>query len=281
MSRRRPPRQRATVGAHSHFSSGVVKSAARTAEILEFFDDIQREATVVEVCDALNYPQSSTSVLLRSLAAIGYLEYDRYARTYVPTSRVAMLGQWINRPLFAEGRLNAAMEDISQATGDTVLVAMRIGMQVQYIKVIQARNPARLHLIVGTCRPLAASGAGYAILSMYSDEEIKKIIDRVNFESRSTSQPVKFRPLLERLADVRLKGYSFTTDLVSRGAGILAVPIRVGIGQPPIALGVAGISEVMIAREAFLVDTVRDAMAAHLAVRIATGRGNSAQRASM
>ena len=45
----------------------VVKSAARTVLVFEFFSRIRRPATASEVEDSLQIPQSSASVLLRSL----------------------------------------------------------------------------------------------------------------------------------------------------------------------------------------------------------------------
>ena len=43
----------------------------------------------------LGYPQSSTTVLLKSLIVLGYLNYDRKARTYVPSLKLASIGGWI------------------------------------------------------------------------------------------------------------------------------------------------------------------------------------------
>src|SRR5690606_41118792 len=72
---------RAAVG-----DASVVKSAGRALQILEYFDAVQREASVSEISRALHCPQSSTSVLLRSLVHLGYLQNDRYRRTYYPRS---------------------------------------------------------------------------------------------------------------------------------------------------------------------------------------------------
>jgi DNA-binding MarR family transcriptional regulator len=45
----------------------TVKSARRVLEIFEYFASHQAPATVSEIADALGYPRSSTSVLVRSL----------------------------------------------------------------------------------------------------------------------------------------------------------------------------------------------------------------------
>src|SRR3546814_17492015 len=70
----------------------VVKSAGRVLRILEYFDSVQREACVSEISRTLKWPQSSTSVLLKSLVSLGYLQKDRYRRTYRPTRRGSLLG---------------------------------------------------------------------------------------------------------------------------------------------------------------------------------------------
>ena len=75
--------------------SSVVKSTGRTMQILEFFDDHQGPANIAQVARALDYPQSSTSEIMRSLNALGYLAYNNRDRTFVPTSRVRFLGSWV------------------------------------------------------------------------------------------------------------------------------------------------------------------------------------------
>src|SRR3546814_12336581 len=52
--------------------TSVVKSAGRALQILEYFDDARREANMIDISRALHYPESSTSILLRSLVALGY-----------------------------------------------------------------------------------------------------------------------------------------------------------------------------------------------------------------
>ncbi|WP_296579487.1 helix-turn-helix domain-containing protein [Phreatobacter sp.] len=117
----------------------VVKSAGRVLQILEFFDDVKREANVVEICRALGYPQSSTSVLLRSLVQLGYLAYTPKGRSYVPTSRVRVLGNWIDGNLFGEGKLIRLVNELNERTGHAIFLGVRNGLTIQYIHVVQAR----------------------------------------------------------------------------------------------------------------------------------------------
>lgn len=203
----------------------------------------------MEIADALGYPQSSASALLRSLVGLGYLNYDARARTYITSSRVALLGSWVNSQFFAEGAIISMMKAMNELTGDTVMLAVRNGLHVQYIHVIQATSPARLHMTLGTVRPLAASGAGYAILSTMSDAEVTRLVMRINAEAEEGQPMVKLRELLEELAEIRRKGYAFTCDMVTRGGGMIAAPLPRVSGQPLMVVGIGGISEVMRPRE--------------------------------
>lgn len=257
MGRRKATAPRDRISAKFPIESKLVKSAGRVLEILEYFDDLQRQSTVMEVADTLGYPQSSTSALLRSLVTMGYLNYDAQSRTYITSSRVALLGSWVNSPFFAEGAIISMMKELNEQTHDTVVLGMRNGLHVQYIHVIQATSPARLHMTLGTVRPLAASGSGYAVLATMTDAEITRIVMRVNAEAAEGEPLIKVRELLDKIAVVREKGYAFTCDMVTRGGGMIAAPLPRTAGQPQMIVGIGGISEVMRHREDFLAQALR------------------------
>jgi hypothetical protein len=79
-----------------------VKSAVRVLEVLEFFDTVQRDASLSEIAIELGYPLSSASVLLQSLVKRGYLSQGD-TRLYRLTPRVKLLGAWLSPMLDANG----------------------------------------------------------------------------------------------------------------------------------------------------------------------------------
>lgn len=258
------PEKKHIVGARPDLPEGVVKSAGRVLQILEYFDEIQRPANVVEIAEMLKMPQSSTSALLRSLVAMGYLHLDRMARTYLPSCRVALLGNWVNSPLFMGGVALRCMEELQQKTGDAVVLAIRNGIWAQYIHVVQATSMARLQVTRGALRPLAASGTGYALLATLPDAEVKKIAHRINAEARTgATNAVNTEDLLQTMAETRRLGYAFTTDLVTPGGAVLAMALPVTDGGQALVIGLGGISEVLKKRRAELVTTMRETLAAH------------------
>ena len=133
----------------SEDNAGVVKSAVRTLEILEYFDEVRHPLNVVGVATALGYPQSSTAALLRSLTSMGYLRYNRTERTYMPTDRVPFLGSWIDPPLFEEAALPRLMRAVGTRTGQLVALAARNDDMAQYIHVLNEPAAVSHHIKIG------------------------------------------------------------------------------------------------------------------------------------
>ena len=76
-------------------SAATVKSATRVLEIFEYFDEVRRPVTIQDVAQALSYPHSSTAALLKSLVSLGYLEHDDRGKTFFPSIRISLLGNWV------------------------------------------------------------------------------------------------------------------------------------------------------------------------------------------
>src|SRR5271166_373165 len=127
----------------------TIKSAERVLHVLEFFDSSRTKATVMEISRQLGYPQSSTSELLRCLVKMGYLNYDRYRRTYEPTARVPLLGAWVQPGLFRQGHLLPMLDEVSRACAQTVTLSSAVGLDVHYIHVVPALGVAMPAVVKG------------------------------------------------------------------------------------------------------------------------------------
>jgi DNA-binding IclR family transcriptional regulator len=197
-----PPRSAGTDGS-------VVKSAGRALQILEYFDSVQREACVSEISRALQCPQSSTSVLLRSLVHLGYLQNDRYRRTYYPTRRVSLLGNWVDPAIVRQGELLMHADELAAQTGQTVVIATVNSLQTQYIYVSrpQAEQADFDALHVGMHCPLARTALGKALLAGHSDKHVSQLTWRINGERSEYEPLIHASELLAELERGRERGW--------------------------------------------------------------------------
>lgn len=238
-----------------------VKSARRVFEILEHFAQCQRELSVVEVARDLAYPQSSASALMRTMAELGYLHYDTRARTYRPTARLPLMVGWIGHRLFREGRAVELMSELSQATGETIILGAENGLQVRYIHVIEATGPLRLHSVAGSLRPYTRSAIGLALLGTHDDRRVGRIVRRLNSEEPDPARHVKLPEILSRLGDIRRDGYALSVSGIVKGGGALAMVLPERVNGMPLAVAIAGAEASVLANRAEWIAVMRDAIA--------------------
>jgi DNA-binding IclR family transcriptional regulator len=243
----------------------IVKSAGRVLRILELFDVLKREALVSEVSELLGLPQSSTSVLLRSLVVMGYLSYNAPTRAFAPTTRVALLGNWVNAPLLSDGPLIRLMHRLNVRTGQAVVLAIRNHIWSQYIHVVQATSSVRLYVMKGSRRPLACSATGLTLISDLSDSEITRIGVRYNAEPQEVDVKVPVSVLLERVQAVRMNGYAFQHDTVTAGAGVIAMRLpSLEKSEERLSIGIAAPTEILRDNKDDFVVALHEEIATHL-----------------
>ncbi|MEN3383391.1 MAG: hypothetical protein V7608_3435 [Hyphomicrobiales bacterium] len=220
-----------------------VKSAARAIEILEYFKKVREPRAMSEIGLALGYPQSSTTVLLKTLIALGYLNFDRRARVYFPTPKVTSLGDWIPRALFGTSRVLEAMHDVHAATGETVSIGTKNDVYLQYVQIIQSVHALRFHVDEGTLRPLTQSALGWLLMSTMPDEQVDNIIRRANIATPSAADRVKLPEMMKRIHQIRGKGYCSAENVPFLGGATICVLLPLTIQNQPVVLGLGGAAE--------------------------------------
>lgn len=238
------------------------RSIKRTLEVLEYFDADHPTVSVNEISGALGYPQSSTSILLKSLAELGYLNYDKATRSYRPSARVALLGRGVQPYLFGDGSVMAALEEVSRRTGEMVTLAAPAGVVAQYIHVIPATNPVRLHMRAGAVRPMIGSATGHLFLSAQPDKRLEEEIARL---FNAASEPAIGRDeLMKDIRKIRRKGYVISTSTVTPGGGLVALLLPGLFNGTPLAIGIGGVASVITANEDRFVAILREAVTRHV-----------------
>lgn len=239
-----------------------IKSSKRVFEILEAFEDVRRPMALKDFTQRFGYPPSSASALLKSLVALGYLEYDRFSRTYLPTMRMATLGNWVQQALFGEGEVLRLMTRLSEAFGETITVGTQSDLFVQYMYLIPSVLPIWYAVPIGMTRPIAHSASGWMMLGARSDTEIGELVRRINFHERDPARKVVLADLMARVAQGRRDGYLFSKHTLEPGAGNIAMLLPDRRFGRVFSLGVHGPVERLEDKEADIVAAMRSGIAA-------------------
>ena len=219
----------------------MVKSALRVMEILEFLRQSDA-ATVGDICKALNYPNSSTSVLLKSLTDAGYLDYDSKTRKLRPSFRVSLLGEGIDQtPLLSEG-VKHQLRQIHERTGETVLVGLKNGAYVQYGHVLAQSASLMRRLPVGKMRLMAYNPLGEVLLAQLDDKRVTSILRHNNANWHVDATRMTEAEQWSRIEQVRMQGYCIGPGRTWPDAIIIARAIRPMSDMPWMSVAVGGLS---------------------------------------
>jgi len=231
--------------------------------VLEFFDAIRRPAACGEIAAALGFPQSSASMLLRSMEVMGYLTHAPGKRSYVPTMRVGLLGTWSDAGLFRDGPIQRLVRDLTDRTGHAVVLAARCGTQARYILAEGCDAGPN----IGQCRPLTLSASGHTMLSGCSDTEAERVIRRLNAEAPGPDAVVPPVEMLRALRGIRQRRFALARDRDAAGFGEIAIPFAQPAGQPPHAIGLWGEFAKLSAEAGSLGALLREAIGRHITDR--------------
>lgn len=218
----------------------TVKSARRVLQILEYVKETRSPLSTTDIAVRLNYPISSTAALLKSLANLGYLVFDRNARTYHASVRVSLLGENSHQDKLNLPALNREMDHLAEACGQTVVLALRNDIHIQYVRVVAGSTNLRFYLPVGSKQRLVDTTMGHVLLAQDDDRAIDRLVRRANAETdlgRARIDPVKIR---ETIATIRETGFAYSNNSFFYGASTLGTALQPCSSEPALVLGLGG-----------------------------------------
>ncbi len=219
---------------------GQIKSARRTLEIFEMFATVQRPLSVTAIAKRMEMPQSSTSELLQSLVNLGYIDHDARERTYYPTLRIGILSTWIYQRHRQFGNIPAQMSEVAELTGENVILAMRNGINSQYVLGQHAGHFDEFCVENAESKPLTSCASGWALMAYESDLEIGKIVRRVQAEAQCELHRKLASCALQEVKRFRERGYAMSSGHSKEGISGIAIRLRQHSGRTPLALSVSG-----------------------------------------
>jgi DNA-binding IclR family transcriptional regulator len=212
------------------------KTARRVIEVLEFFDEQNRQATVMDIARRYNRPQSSTSELLTILVEMGVLYKDAGSRSYKPTPRAAMLGSLCQPNVVRDGRISMLTERLVAQTGLGTAFMGMVGLHAQIFRWMQGSKPLAATIYGGLQKRLCESAAGWLLLSTISPERREGLIRRLRAEAPD-DRKFSSAALSERVQECGRHGYVVGPSGFSPNTDMCAVLLPGETGERPMVLG--------------------------------------------
>ncbi|WP_084581263.1 helix-turn-helix domain-containing protein [Sphingomonas azotifigens] len=245
------------VATRKHRMPEVVKSAVRVLEILEYFDRRRGAATVGDVANDLGYPQSSTSALMRSLVAVGYLSYDAHERAFLPTHRLPLLGCWLGEPFFQEGPVLTVAREIADRTNFAVGIARRNANKLQWMTACTTTDMS-VDDVFASATSLLHSAVGLSLMASLDDRQVRALIHRLNAEVADLADVVPPAELIARIADIRRDRHVFSDE---GGTAMLAMTTPSSDGVESVSIAIVDRSGLLAEHLTETISIARDCIA--------------------
>jgi DNA-binding IclR family transcriptional regulator len=217
----------------------IVKSGLRAVQVLEFFRNRGSPARAIDIGRQLLMSPSSASNLLKTLAEIGYLEFDERSKHYYIGARAAMFGHWAAGVNPTVGKLEGFARDLYQRAGEAVILSTYCRGAMLLLTVIQAGDVTLpSYVTAGNAAPLLETAAGGAVLMNMAREELSEMVKRI-YHLKKLDKAATV--LLRRIDDFKEQTYAVSTnDKLLPGFSALAVPLPCRISFHPIVVSVCG-----------------------------------------
>jgi len=194
------------------------------------------ELTLTDIARRARLPLSTTHRLVGQWAEWGGLVRADDGR-YRVGMRLWRLG--VRQPTAMRLR-NAAMpylEDLLDATGEHVHLAVRDGLGVVYLERRSGEHAVAMVSDVGTVLPLHATGVGLALLAHAPGEVYDGVVAAglTRFLPNTITEEPELR---RRLAEVRGTGIATSVQALTRGAFSVAAPVRDATGEVVAAVSI-------------------------------------------
>lgn len=186
-------------------------SAIRALRILEYFERVRGPLSLKMIATHLDIPSSSTAALLKSLADLDYLSYDVETRTYLPTLRLAALGDWVPERILDDGVLSLARR-LNERTRETIAVTSLNDLYLDYIDFKVGHNnegeyPAHVDLHFPRGVVAATCPFGWCLFRDYKTQRLERIYHRSRIKKLFRADDFPWTAFADRVEAARHSKY--------------------------------------------------------------------------
>lgn len=200
-----------------------IHAAERSVELLLCIASRQGSASLRELTEQVGFSKSTVHRLLGRLERIGVVERDKVSQGYRggPRLRNAVRVGWND---FDPRRIAyPLMEELRNATGETVSFHMRDGFEHVVVEVCEGLSQVRRVLSVGQRWPLFTGASARAMLASLPDEQVQSLL-KGGAKLAKALRHAK-RPTDVELRAARKLGYAISVGEITGEITALAAPV--------------------------------------------------------
>lgn len=205
-----------------------VKQTENVLLLLEFFAERPEPATLTQISQHFGWPKSSTFNIISTLVTCGYFYETQDRKGFYPTPLWLQLATAISDADPVPERLARLVNQLADASGETVWLSIPSGMFRLNIMVRESQQQVRVAARVGDRLPIQAAASGQALMSQMPEKTVSRILQKADYHPYGENTPTSAEAVKAQIAAGRQRGWFQSLGNYSAGLGGVSVPVVEG-----------------------------------------------------
>lgn len=204
----------------------INKSTLKTMEILEKIADSEKGMTITQLSKELEIPRSSVDDIVKALVMKKYLYCDNEdLKLYQLGNKILEISLKVRGTNEILDIVTPFLKELKEEFNDTIFFGLKDEDDVLYLSKIESSKTVRTTAVLGSRKSLYYTGLGKAILSSYSDEELKDYLNRIKMEPKTKYTITNPEKLFEDIKTTQKRGYAKDYREGDEDVSCVAAPI--------------------------------------------------------
>lgn len=211
--------------------------------VLELIADNAGDIGVTQLSAQLDEPVTVIFRILRTLAALGYVNQDLHTKRYSLGLRIWELSEKAMARLDVIEMIQPVLTRLTHLTGETSSFAINQGKDFLYVATVAGLQPLRAYVEPGARIPLSMpTASGRTILAFSSHQIVDEVLagKLQRFTPSTLVDPARLRKVLQ---EIRRSGVSIVHGENQPQLSAVAAPIRDSVGRCIGALAMSGVTQ--------------------------------------
>jgi IclR family pca regulon transcriptional regulator len=205
-----------------------VYSLEKGLAVLDAFAKQGPSLTLSEIAQAIDMVPPTASRYIRTLEDLGYLVRDPKTKGYSLSVKILSIGFGFIENLDIRHRVSSHLLEMTKQLNVNTACAILDQTEVVYIERFRSNSVVSLNLTVGSRLPAYCTAMGRAILAFLDPREAKRIIEASDLQAHTPFTVTDKKLLVEKLAEIRKKGFALNQQELVLGQAAIAAPIMKG-----------------------------------------------------
>ena len=205
----------------------MVQAITRMLDVLEALASAREELSLTQLQTQLGLPPPTLHRMLKTLIERGYVEQNANSRHYGPGLMVLEIAEAAKRNArFDLCRIaRPFLQQLTDETGETSNLIVPHNKKIVYIEQVSSPRSVRMFTEVGHRAPFYCTGAGKAILSSFSPDQLEDYLTAVKLEQLTPHTFASVEALKHEVSQIRERGFAIDNEEFEIGVRCVAAPI--------------------------------------------------------